>query len=1081
MPEQTSIAKITRPRLAKVLPRKRLFQLLDKGLNVPVTWINGPAGSGKTTLVASYLDTRKLPCLWYQLDEGDSDIASFFYYLGLAVQKAAPRRQTQLPLLTMEYLRGIPTFTKRYFENLCSRLKPPYMIVLDNYHHIKSESQLHDVMRYALSIIPEGIRVTVVSRGGPPPSLALLNTYNRMCFIGWDDLKFNKGETALLLKSAFGKGLNEAVLTRMQGMTTGWAAGLVLLMERLRTGIAGPDDLDRCQPREFFDYFATELFLKADRETQDFLLKTSFLPHISVGAAAELTGRGNAGPLFEALSRAHFFTERRSATDPVYQYHPLFREFLIARAKEHYSREEMLRIYRQAGDLLAKDGKIDAAVELYSHAAEWKGLTRLVLANALSMLSQGRNRSLEAWLRAVPEDILDREPWLLYWMGVCRMPFALPEGRNYFEKAFTLFRKRRDASGVFLSWSGVVESIIQELGDLSAMDPWIALLDDLMEEYPAFPTPQIEGHVTARIFMALSLRQPWHAAFDAWKDKAMALLDSGAEASLRMLCGFYLLTHFLQIGEPASCERVMNSMRVIIGSNKNVSPLAYTMGKMADAWLAWVTCSYERCLKVMDEGLTKSEESGVHLWDNLLLTMGVCAAYGMNDLPRAASLLDRMALLLERGRPLDKFYYYGQAGWYSMLCQDVHRALSFSTTSLDLATKIGFLGAEAKSRFSRAHYMHLLGKGAQAKDHLEKCLAIGQKVKSPLIVFYCLLKKATFAFAEGAEKRGLKLLLDALTLGREKGYAAFNFSNWPQEDLSYLCVKALEEEIEPDFVIDMIRKRNLIPETPPLHIENWPWAVRIHTLGRFEIIREGKPLRFAGKVQKKPLEMLKVLIAYGSNDVGDERITDALWPDAEGDAARLSFKTTLHRLRQVLGNEEFIQLKEGRMSLDRRYCWVDTWAFERLLENGESKKSNEENNNPEPVMEVIERSLSLYRGHFLEADAEKPWTISTRERLRSKFLGAVTVLGDYWTVQAEKKPAPQSRAAIKQAIQCYERGLEIDDVAEDFYQNLMICYGKLGRKAEAAKVYKRFRSTLAASLGVKPSEETENIYRSIMK
>jgi DNA-binding SARP family transcriptional activator len=490
----------------------------------------------------------------------------------------------------------------------------------------------------------------------------------------------------------------------------------------------------------------------------------------------------------------------------------------------------------------------------------------------------------------------------------------------------------------------------------------------------------------------------------------------------------------------------------------------------------------------MEEGLTKSEESGVHLWDNLLLTMGVCAAHGVNDLPRAAILLDRMALLLERGRPLDKFYYYGQAGWYSMRCQDVHRAISFSTTAFDLATNIGFLGAEAKNRFARAHYMHLLGKNAQAKGHLAKCRAIGQKVKSPLIVFYCLLKNAAIAFAEVDEKRGLKFLLDAMTLGREKGYAAFNFTNWLQEELSYLCVKALEAGIEPDFVTDMIRKRNLVPETPPLHVENWPWAVRIHTLGRFEIVRDGKPLRFAGKVQKKPLEMLKALIAFGSKDVVEERITDALWPDAEGDAARLSFKTTLHRLRQVLGSDEFIQLKEGRMSLDRRYCWVDAWAFERMLENAECgvrnaelRKSKKTDQNKKTEVIHLEKALVLYRGHFLETDKEKPWTVSTRERLRSKFLGAVTVLGDHWTAQAEKRPTSRSLTAIRQAIQCYERGIEIDDVAEDLYQNLMICYGKLGRKAEAAKVYKRFQSTLAASLGVEPSEETENIYRSIVK
>ena len=62
------------------------------------------AGSGKTALTASYLDNGKFPCLWYRMDEGDGDIATFFYYLGLAAKKASPRKRKPLPLLTPEYL-----------------------------------------------------------------------------------------------------------------------------------------------------------------------------------------------------------------------------------------------------------------------------------------------------------------------------------------------------------------------------------------------------------------------------------------------------------------------------------------------------------------------------------------------------------------------------------------------------------------------------------------------------------------------------------------------------------------------------------------------------------------------------------------------------------------------------------------------------------------------------------------------------------------------------------------------------------------------------------------------------------------
>ena len=93
-----SIAKITRPVLAGHYSRKRLFRLIDRARKRPVLWICGPPGSGKTTLVSSYLAYRRVPGLWFRLEEGDADPATFFHYLGLAARKAAPRIRKPLPM-----------------------------------------------------------------------------------------------------------------------------------------------------------------------------------------------------------------------------------------------------------------------------------------------------------------------------------------------------------------------------------------------------------------------------------------------------------------------------------------------------------------------------------------------------------------------------------------------------------------------------------------------------------------------------------------------------------------------------------------------------------------------------------------------------------------------------------------------------------------------------------------------------------------------------------------------------------------------------------------------------------------------
>ncbi|MBP1712557.1 MAG: transcriptional activator domain, partial [Deltaproteobacteria bacterium] len=141
-------------------------------------WITGPPGSGKTTLISSYLEGRRIPCLWYQMDAGDKDPATFFYNLNQAVQRAFPRKRKPLPLLTPEYL--ISTFTRRYFEELYKRFHPPFLspgkggrkggfaIVFDNYQEILPESPFHEIMVNGLANIPEGVNVFLISRSAPP-------------------------------------------------------------------------------------------------------------------------------------------------------------------------------------------------------------------------------------------------------------------------------------------------------------------------------------------------------------------------------------------------------------------------------------------------------------------------------------------------------------------------------------------------------------------------------------------------------------------------------------------------------------------------------------------------------------------------------------------------------------------------------------------------------------------------------------------------------------------------------------------------------------------------------------------------
>jgi two-component SAPR family response regulator len=92
-----------------------------------------------------------------------------------------------------------------------------------------------------------------------------------------------------------------------------------------------------------------------------------------------------------------------------------------------------------------------------------------------------------------------------------------------------------------------------------------------------------------------------------------------------------------------------------------------------------------------------------------------------------------------------------------------------------------------------------------------------------------------------------------------------------------------------------------------------------------------------------------------------------------------------------------------------------------------------------------------------------------RERLRSKYLRLVARLGGQLMESNQHQ----------RTIDLLQGGLEIDGLAEEFYQQLMLCYRSLGQEAEAVKVYHRCRVALSESLGIEPSSRTEELYRSL--
>ena len=1057
------MGKVNRPAVTEVLPRKRLFDRLDLLRKRPVIWVNGPPGCGKTTLVSSYLDARKFPCLWYQVDAGDADPATFFYYLAQAAKRAAPRKRRPLPLLTPEYLQGIPAFTQRYFDNLYSRLKIPSVLVFDNCQEVPPGSQFHEVILNGLSNLPEGMNAILISRSDSPPIFARLRANEIMGVLGWTELRLTLKEGAGIVRLKTKARYSKEAISRLYNSIDGWVAGLILMLESVKEREVEPRRLGKLPPEEIFEYLASEIFEKTEKDIQDFLLKTAFLPKMTPRMAENLTGLPSANRILSELSRTHYFTEKRLQLEPMYQYHPLFREFLLARAKETYPPEELSFLIDRAAGLLEEGGQPEAAVALLQENENWVKLGRLIIRHAPVLASQGRNQTLAKWLGSLPKEILEGDPWLLYWMGFARQIPDPSGSRILLEKAFEKFKNQRDRTGMFLSWSDLMSCIWFEMKDLSIFDQWIKVLEGMMQDFKEFPSEEIGARVATNMVSMLEACQPWHPGIEAWVERALSLAEVCSDIHLKRNVLFHMGNYRILFGQYRKALTLINQLRQL---SRTQDPIVLSDTRFLEAFYYRFLGMHEKCLQSVSEGLELSRKTGYLERKYWYWVLGVASALNACDFKKAAELLAELDSSASGLANWTKVGYHVDRTRDALSRGDPKQASPHADLAIKFATDAGAVLSLPFAHVVKAHAMHELGNHKEAADHLAHASRIVDRSQNSLLKFFILMAKARFAFGQREEEEGLLFLREALTIGKEEGIAETLIDS-PQA-MSLLCARALEAGIEAEYVREVIRKRNLTLDEPFYHLEDWPWPAKILTLGRFELWKDGKPIQFSRKVQQKPLSMLKVLIALGGREVKEEMMADILWPEADGDAAHRSFISALHRLRQLIGCEKALQFKEGRLTLDRRYCWMDVWALENIWRQAETQRQE---GRIDYSLQLTEKAIGMYRGSFLGGETEQPWMVSLRERLRTKFLSCVNKLGQHWeqTGQREK------------ALECYQRGLDADDLAEEFYQNLMTCYQRLDREAEARAVYHRCRKILSSALGIEPSAKTQAVYKSLME
>ncbi len=1047
-------AKLTRPQVSRALARTRLYQHLDRARACPVVWVTGPPGAGKTTLVSSYLDARDLKGIWYQVDAGDDDPATFFHYMSIAARRAAPRYRTPLPAFTAEHRPGLGVFARRYFEALCSRLKAPAVLVLDNYQEVIADSVFHAIIAEAVAVLPKEVCLLVLSRAEPPPAFARLRANGVLAPLENNELKLTLDEARAMVRLRDPRKLDATALQRLHQRAHGWTAGLVLLLERPE--LEAPTLPAAAGHQVLFDYFATEIFHKLDPTTQAVLCLTALLPTAHVALAEQLTREPDTGRILADLYRRNYFIVKHGHGE-VYQFHPLFHEFLLHRASEVYSTLQLNALRGQAATLLEAAGDTEAAAELWRTASDWVALVTHILKHAPVLAVQARFQILETWLHALPSEALDSTPWLRYWFGVCRMQFNLLEAQAHFERAYAAFARADEAAGLYLAWSGVVGCIHMAWRDFASLTPWLVALEDLRRRHPPWPSPEIELRVVVGAVIGYCGHRPDHPDLRPWLAHAQRLIGSSTDVVLRIQLASHVATALYWLGEYAQARWLIDSLDSASKAVKNM-PITQVWWDAATMICYWHQLTPRLALQRCEQALASTKASGVQIVDQFLYAQAVYAALIGGDLPTAEKCMQTLHALLPPHSPLSQGHYRHLQALTDLYAGRYTAAVEHSRQALALTQAAAMPFGVSNCHFGLALTLLEIGAAGQAQEHIHAARAIGVSMGSRAIEFWCSAHEAYAAFKQGDAQVGQVLLARALALSREIGGVPMIW--WPRPQIARLYARALEHAIEVEHVCDLIRRLDLAPPEGPV-LDTWPFKLKIYTLGRFGVVIDGRPLMFAGKTQKKPLELLKGLIALGGREVREDKLARALWPAAED--APQALATTVHRLRKLIG-EHAIERGEGCLTLNPRYCWVDVWAFERQL--AQLDQACRERQHAE-IAPQIERLFARYGSGFLAAESDASWALLARERLRSKLLRQFETVADV-LAQTQQHDA---------AIGCYRKALEIEPLAEGLYCGLMQCYAVTGRNAEALSTYERCRRILSEQLGVTPSPRAAALAR----
>ncbi len=203
-----------------------------------------------------------------------------------------------------------------------------------------------------------------------------------------------------------------------------------------------------------------------------------------------------------------------------------------------------------------------------------------------------------------------------------------------------------------------------------------------------------------------------------------------------------------------------------------------------------------------------------------------------------------------------------------------------------------------------------------------------------------------------------------------------------------------------------------------------------------------------------------------------EQLATVFWGDYSSTTARKNLRNTLWRLNQSFRSigaslDDLLTVQDNVIAFTKSNSYyLDIDQFDMAARSSLEQVSREMSTEQVSMLEV---AVDLYKGDLLESVYED-WCLYERERLRLAFLNILTRLMNH-----------HSRTGnYERSLEFGKRILQLDPTRENLHRQMMVIHCLAGDRDSAIAQYHSCCKVLKAELGIKPTQETQHLYETIL-